>query len=79
MDYLTAVGTDAISDRMLGFLRDAGLGTSRVARIPDRTVGLYLIELTDGERSFAYWRGQSAARLLARDPAVLAAGFAGAR
>ncbi|WYK05832.1 sugar kinase [Cereibacter sphaeroides f. sp. denitrificans] len=78
VDYLTAVGTDAISDRMLGFLRDAGLGTSRIARVPDRTVGLYLIELTNGERSFAYWRGQSAARLLARDPDVLAAGFAGA-
>jgi 2-dehydro-3-deoxygluconokinase len=34
-------------------------------------VGLYLIELRNGERSFAYWRGQSAARRLAEDHARL--------
>ena len=78
VDYLTAVGTDAVSDRMLGFLGAAGLGTGHVARIADRTVGLYLIQLQDGERSFAYWRGQSAARLLAEDAARLDDGLAGA-
>ncbi|SNX73826.1 pfkB family carbohydrate kinase [Cereibacter ovatus] len=77
-DYLTTVGTDAISNRMLAFLQAAGLGTGHIARLPDRTVRLYLIELTNGERSFAYWRGQSAARLLAADTAALAAGLAGA-
>ncbi|MGP3697579.1 sugar kinase [Rhodobacter sp. NSM] len=78
VDYLTAVGTDAISGRMLAFLEEAGLGTDRIARIPDRTVGLYLIEIANGERSFAYWRGQSAAKLLARDAAALEAGLADA-
>lgn len=76
VDYLTAVGTDPISARMVAFFEEAGLGTAHVARLSDRTVGLYLIELTNGERSFAYWRGQSAARLLARDVAALEAGFA---
>jgi 2-dehydro-3-deoxygluconokinase len=65
VDYLTAVGQDAVSDRMVGFLQEASVGTAHVARLPGRTVGLYMIELKDGERSFAYWRGQSAARLLA--------------
>ncbi len=78
IDYVTAIGQDALSDRMASFLAEAGLGTALVRRVPDRTVGLYLIELTDGERSFAYWRGQSAARLLAADVGRLKAALAGA-
>lgn len=73
VDYGTCVGTDAMSDRMVAFLEGAGIGTGTVCRVPDRTVGLYLISLDRGERSFAYWRGQSAARLLADDPVRLAA------
>ncbi|MDT8854312.1 sugar kinase [Paracoccaceae bacterium Fryx2] len=72
VDYATALGTDAMSDRMAGFIAGAGLGTGRIRRLAGRSVGLYLIELAAGERSFAYWRGQSAARLLADDPAALA-------
>lgn len=75
--YLSAVGTDAISDRMVGFMEGAGIETAPIARIPERTVGLYMIELEGGERSFAYWRSASAAKLLARDPARLAEAMAG--
>lgn len=71
VDYLTAVGTDAVSDRFLSFATAAGLGTAHIARRPDRTLGLYLIELAGSERSFTYWRGQSAARTLAQDAAAL--------
>lgn len=78
VDYLTALGRDGVSDELVGFIQEAGIGTTHIARLPDRTVGLYLIELKEGERSFAYWRGQSAARLLAEDPAQLAAGLLGA-
>lgn len=78
VDYLTALGDDAVSGRMVDFIAEAGVGTDHIARLSGRTVGLYLIELKDGERSFAYWRGQSAARLLAEDAARLAAGMAGA-
>ncbi|MFT7059715.1 MAG: 2-dehydro-3-deoxygluconokinase, partial [Pseudorhodobacter sp.] len=78
VDYLTALGTDGVSDNMVGFLKEAGIGTDHIARLSGRTVGLYLIELKDGERSFAYWRGQSAARLLAADAARLQAGLTGA-
>ena len=78
IDYLTAVGTDAVSDRMLRFLEDAGIGTGHVARVADRTVGLYLIELEHGERSFAYWRGESAARRLADDQGALDCALEGA-
>ncbi|WP_102108483.1 sugar kinase [Oceaniglobus roseus] len=78
VDYVTAVGCDGVSGRMLDFARDSGIGTGHVARIEGRTLGLYLIELKEGERSFVYWREQSAARLLAEDPARLAAAFSGA-
>lgn len=78
VDYLSAIGTDAVSDRMAAFVAQAGIGTAHLARLPERSVGLYLIDLVEGERSFSYWRGQSAARLLARDAARLDAAFAGA-
>jgi 2-dehydro-3-deoxygluconokinase len=59
-------------------MESAGIGTAHVARLPDATVGLYLIELKDGERSFAYWRGQSAARRLAESEDRLSAALGGA-
>lgn len=67
VDYLSAVGTDTISDEMLAFMQGHGIGTAHVARIEGRSPGLYMIHLKDGERSFSYWRSASAARLLARD------------
>lgn len=73
VDFMTAVGRDSVSDDMLEFLRDAGIGTDHVIRRSDATVGLYMIHLKEGERSFSYWRGQSAARSLAREPEPLAA------
>lgn len=78
VDYLTAVGADTISDQMVGFLEQSGIGTAHVARRAGLTVGLYLIQLTGAERSFAYWRGQSAARTLASDPAALTRALEGA-
>lgn len=67
VDYLTGVGTDTISDRFMDFAAEAGIGTQHMTRHDGRSLGLYLIELAHGERSFHYWRDTSAARLLARD------------
>lgn len=77
VDYFTGVGTDAISDEMLAFMGDAGVGTGSVRRISQRTVGLYMIALKNGERSFSYWRETSAAKLLAADRAALEAAVKG--
>lgn len=77
-DYLTALGDDAMSDRMVAFMAAEGLGTGAIARLPGLAAGLYVITLNGGERSFSYWRGQSAARRLADDPARLAQGLTGA-
>lgn len=71
ISYLTAVGKDQVSSQMLDFLTASGIGTEHVRSLNDRTVGLYMIQLSEGERSFAYWRSNSAARCLAADPAHL--------
>jgi 2-dehydro-3-deoxygluconokinase len=71
VQYATAVGQDAQSDELLTFMTLAGIGTDHVQRLTDRTLGLYMIALQDGERTFSYWRGQAAARRLTDDTAAL--------
>ncbi|MGY9048981.1 MAG: sugar kinase, partial [Rhodobacterales bacterium] len=78
VDFVSAIGQDAISDELAGFMTAAGVGTRHVQRHADRTVGLYMISLKDGERSFSYWRSQSAARRMAEDGAKLEEAFDGA-
>lgn len=65
VDYLTGLGTDGFSERILHHMARFGLGRSRVFRHPSRGPGLYAIE-TDatGERNFTYWRSAAAARTL---------------
>ncbi|WP_417720913.1 sugar kinase [Salipiger sp.] len=67
VSYGTCVGEDAVSDEMLAFIAAQRVDTTTIRRLQDRTVGLYMISLKDGERSFSYWRGQSAAKTLADD------------
>lgn len=71
VSFASCVGTDPVSDGMLSFMQGADIETDTVRRLEDRTVGLYMIQLNKGERSFSYWRGQSAARALADDPSWL--------
>ncbi len=68
VEYLTAIGTDVVSEEMLAYIEGTGVGTAHIARIEGRMPGLYIIHLKDGERSFSYWRSTSAAKLLADDP-----------
>lgn len=63
--YVTALGTDTLSNEMAEKWLDEGLTTTGVRRLEDKLPGLYLIETDDkGERSFRYWRNDSAARHL---------------
>ncbi|GIK98296.1 MAG: ketodeoxygluconokinase [Alphaproteobacteria bacterium] len=65
VDYLTALGEDGFSDRMLAGWRAEGIGTGLVPRLRGRLPGLYLIEIDDrGERRFSYWRESAPAREL---------------
>ncbi len=74
VSYLTRLGCEALSEGFLRLARAEGIGVEAVARDGARNIGIYAVE-TDaaGERSFAYWRGQSAARMLFQDAADLAA------
>lgn len=78
VDYVTRLGTDAFSAGIIAFLAQNGLGTGHITRDASRGPGLYAITLKDGERSFTYWRSDSAARRLADDPAILAQALTGA-
>jgi 2-dehydro-3-deoxygluconokinase len=69
--FVTKVGDDNLSDRFLEELRSDGLDTSAVSRDPNRSMGLYLIQLDGAERSFNYWRKDSAATHLADDRSLL--------
>lgn len=65
VSYITAMGEDVLSNAMMRRWAEEGIDTHYVLRDPARLPGLYLIELDDsGERSFVYWRGESAARFL---------------
>ena len=65
VNVLTAVGQDALSHKMLDFFTQQNLNTQLVCKSATRIPGLYWIN-TDaaGERSFTYWRENSAAREL---------------
>ncbi|MDP9011591.1 MAG: sugar kinase [Pseudomonadota bacterium] len=69
--YVSALGTDTFSDEMCTSWAAEGIVTEWVQRLPDKLPGLYLIE-TDagGERSFHYWRDDSAARYWLQGPRV---------
>jgi 2-dehydro-3-deoxygluconokinase len=65
VDYVTCLGDDPFSDRIQSFVAGQGLETGKIARLPGKSPGLYAITTTDdGERSFTYWRSDSAARQL---------------
>lgn len=69
VDYLTALGDDPMSEEMLAGWAAEGVGTGRVARLPGKLPGLYLIQTDDkGERRFFHWREDSAARSLMEMP-----------
>jgi 2-dehydro-3-deoxygluconokinase len=65
VDYITALGDDGLSDEMISGWAAEGVGTSRVARLPGKLPGLYMIETDErGERRFFHWRDSAAARSL---------------
>jgi 2-dehydro-3-deoxygluconokinase len=63
--YLTALGGEPFSEQLRENWAAEGLDTSLILTHPTRNAGLYAIVTDDqGERSFTYWRENSAAREL---------------
>ncbi|WP_313349125.1 sugar kinase [Paracoccus sp. (in: a-proteobacteria)] len=69
--YLTRLGTEAFSEQAIRLMHQNGIDTDLITRDPKRNIGLYAISLNDAERSFTYWRDNSAARGLADDSVAL--------
>jgi 2-dehydro-3-deoxygluconokinase len=65
VDYITALGDDPLSAEMIAGWAAEGVGTDKVARLPGKLPGIYLIG-TDakGERRFFHWRENAAVRSL---------------
>jgi 2-dehydro-3-deoxygluconokinase len=67
--YVSVVGQDLVSEGLVERWRAEGIDTSLVLRDSTRFPGLYWIQVDEhGERSFLYWRGESAARYLLQHP-----------
>lgn len=65
VDYITRVGEDAFSNRILDAIQAEEIGTEHIESVPEGTPGLYAITTdAEGERSFTYWRDASAARMM---------------
>ncbi|PLP60603.1 2-dehydro-3-deoxygluconokinase [Mesorhizobium loti] len=69
--YVSAFGDDPFSQRQIEFFAENGIGIGASPVITGARPGLYAITLEGAERSFTYWRSDSAARQLASDPAAL--------
>jgi 2-dehydro-3-deoxygluconokinase len=68
--YVSVMGTDSLTDAIMASWQTEGIDTSLVVRDSTRLPGLYLIQIAEcGERSFHYWRAESAARYLLQHPA----------
>lgn len=68
VEYVTLLGQDGLSEQIITQMQAEAVSTRLVGRHPDRLPGIYAIELdAAGERSFRYWRAQSAARRLFLD------------
>lgn len=76
--YFTAIGDDRVSEEMRVFMEEAGIDTSAIRKIAGKSPGLYTIDLDGAERSFCYWRDNSAAKQLADDADALRAAFSSA-
>jgi len=75
--YVSAFGDDPFSRDQIAFFAANGIGIGDSPIIPGARPGLYAITLTGAERSFTYWRNDSAARQLASQPDRLAKSLEG--
>ncbi|RTZ17821.1 sugar kinase [Vibrio aquaticus] len=67
--YVTVMGSEPLSQEMTARWKQEGVDTSLVLTDTKRSPGLYLIQLDEqGERTFLYWRDQSAAKYLVQHP-----------
>lgn len=63
ISYVTALGTDFLSDEMIKAWEAENINTHLVQRFDDKLPGMYMVRVDEmGERSFLYWRNEAAAK-----------------
>ncbi|MDT0602522.1 sugar kinase [Thalassotalea castellviae] len=63
--YVTSMGTDPLSEAIINKWQAHGVNTDFVLANADKQAGLYMIQNdANGERTFQYWRNDSAAKYL---------------
>ncbi|MEL6784434.1 MAG: sugar kinase [Pseudomonadota bacterium] len=74
VSYCTRIGRDPLSDGLLAWMRQNTLCARHIQQDETRNLGLYAVATDEsGERSFSYWRDQSAARHMFGDSEKLPA------
>lgn len=69
VQYMTGLGVDSYSNQMQHAWREEGIDTSLVTQHESKIPGLYAIAIdAQGERTFSYWRNDSAARYMCEHP-----------
>ncbi len=67
--FVSLVGMDELSDRLVDFIRKQKVLVQHIGRHAELLPGIYSISLNEaGERSFSYWRENSAVRNLFQKP-----------
>ncbi|MBU3023738.1 sugar kinase [Aestuariibacter sp. A3R04] len=62
VSFLTSIGADFLSNELLFKMGEEEINTDLVYRSETRNLGLYMVQTDEhGERTFAYWRDNSAA------------------
>ena len=63
--YITSVGNDILSKKMVKFLGEEKVKTNDIYVNKKKSLGLYLIQnKSNGEKNFFYWRSNSSAKFL---------------
>ena len=68
VSYVSVLGSDIFSAQMMSFIQAENINTDFIGRHENKIPGLYAISTDSmGERSFTYWRNESAAKELFSD------------
>ena len=69
ISFVSVMGKDKLSEDMMALWREEGLDLSACPTLAVKSVGLYMVHnRADGERTFQYWRNDSAAKYLMQTP-----------
>lgn len=65
--YITRVGADEFGNSFMKLWADCGVDTDQIQQDSGRTTGVYFVSFRDGKHYLTYYRGQSAATVVARE------------